>query len=464
MSAGLQQKNGWTRTLGLDNYVHWTRPSTQSDGSLASNAWVRSIAADHTITWRTAAEGYAVEGMQCPPYFDLTAHQQKAKLPFSKKLSWFREEINRLRVPWDVAHKKITVSRRNLLEDSASQIMKLSPINFREIFRFKFAGEPALDAGGVAREWYETITETLFNLDFGLFTFSGTDCYSYGIKVDSAIANEHHLHYFRFAGRLLGKALFDGQLVEAHLVRPMYKHIIGAPIDLDDMEFVNRDTYQSLKWIRDNEDADEVGVTFSVSRSMFGETIIVDLKPGGRDIDVDDDNKAEYIDLMIKYTMFGSVKDQLQALLRGFYEVVPAFLVSVFDFQELELLLCGLPQIDIEDWKKHMRYRGEYNANHKIVKWFFECVSELSHAEQAKLLQFATGSSAVPVEGFQALQSHDGKLCWFALQSAKLKDQQFIIAHTCFNRLDLPMYKSKKVLKEQLDFVLSMEVSGFGIE
>jgi hypothetical protein len=69
---------------------------------------------------------------------------------------------------------------------------------------------------------------------------------------------------------------------------------------------------------------------------------------------------------MIKHTMFESVRLQLQALLRGFYEVVPAYLVSVFDFQELELLLCGLPQIDIEDWKKHMRYRGEYNANHRV--------------------------------------------------------------------------------------------------
>ncbi len=103
-------------------------------------------------------------------------------------------------------------------------------------------------------------------------------------------------------------------------------------------------------------------------------------------------------------------------------------------------------------------------AYDKLVGWFFECVAELTHAEQAKLLQFATGSSAVPVEGFQALQSHDGQLCWFALQSAKVKDQPFIIAHTCFNRLDIPMYKSKTELKKQLLLVLSMEVSGFGIE
>jgi len=463
MSGDMRQSGpGWTRTLGADNFVHWTRPPP-ANGAY-SKAWVRSISRTHEISWRPAEAGYATENMRCPPGFDLAAHQAKAQLPFSKKLTWFRQQIDYLRIPWERTHQTVSVDRRQLLEESTQQLMQMRPDNFREIFRFKFKNEPALDAGGVAREWYDQITETLFNLDFGLFTFSGTDRYSYQINQYSDIANEHHLHYFRFAGRLLGKALFDGQLVEAHLVRPMYKHIIGAPIDLEDMQFVDRDTYQSLKWILENDDADEVGVTFSVSRTMFGEIITTELKPGGKDIEVDDDNKYEYVDLMIKHTMFESVKPQLEALLRGFYEVVPAFLVSVFDFQELELLLCGLPQIDIEDWKKHMRYRGEYHANHKVVKWFFECVSEMTHAEQAKLLQFATGSSAVPVEGFQALQSHDGKLCWFALQSAKVKEQPFIIAHTCFNRLDVPMYRTKEELDKQLHLVLSMEVSGFGIE
>lgn len=465
MSEPLSDDSGaaWKRFFSPeDNCVKWRRPPAP-DGK-HNPAWVRSISIDHKISWRPAEAGYSVEAMNIPGYIDPARHQAHASLPFSQKLRWFREEIDKTRVPWDTAHKKIAVRRRMLLEDSTQQLMKMTPQNFREIFRFKFEGEPALDAGGVAREWYDQITETLFNLDFGLFAFSGSDRYSYQINSYSNVANEHHLHYFRFAGRLLGKALFDGQLVEAHLVRPMYKHIIGAPIDLHDMEFVDRDTYQSLKWLRDNEDADEVGVTFSVTKKMFGETITTDLKPGGRDIDVDDDNKLEYIDLMIKYVMFDSIKPQLEALLRGFYEVVPAFLVSTFDFQELELLLCGLPSIDIEDWKKHMRYRGEYHATHKVVKWFFECVADLTHAEQAKLLQFATGSSAVPVEGFQALQSHDGKLCWFALQSAKVKDQPFIIAHTCFNRLDIPMYRNKTELKKQLKLVLSMEVSGFGIE
>ena len=42
---------------------------------------------------------------------------------------------------------------------------------------------------------------------------------------------------------------------------------------------------------------------------------------GGSDIDVDDDNKDEYVQLMFKYYMFERIKVQLQKLMLGFYEV-----------------------------------------------------------------------------------------------------------------------------------------------
>ena len=122
--------------------------------------------------------------------------------------------------------------RSQLLEDATNAFMKLPGDKFRQIFRFSFEGEPALDAGGVAREWYEEITKTLFDLNFGLFCGSSDNQALYQINRDSGIANGNHLVYFRFAGRLIAKALFDGQLIKPHLVRPLYKHIIGAHLCL----------------------------------------------------------------------------------------------------------------------------------------------------------------------------------------------------------------------------------------
>jgi hypothetical protein len=84
---------------------------------------------------------------------------------------------------------------------------------------------------------------------------------------------------------------------------------------------------------------------------------------------------------------------------------------------QLEVLLCGLDRVDMADWRKHTEFRGESNelhAEHQLVRWFFECCEEMSDADRAKLLQWCTGSARVPIEGFVALQSHDGacvRLC-----------------------------------------------------
>jgi len=353
------------------------------------------------LTWHPAADGYELRGLQLPSNWYWTNMQQVAAHQFGPKLQWFRKYITQLEVKWEVGHHKIIVDRHNLLEDSTEKFMSKKASDFRMIFRFKFKNEPALDAGGVAREWYDQLTATLFNLDFGLFTFCPASG-KYTINESSAIANDGHLHYFHFAGRLLGKALFSGQLVDAHLARPLFKMLIGLPLVLEDMEELDPEYYRNFKEIIDmEEDVDDLCLSFDVRKTVFGAPITIPLKPGGSDIEVDDDNKHEYIELMFKYYMFERIKIQLQKLMLGFYEVIPPFLVAIFKPEELELLLCGLPSISVDDWRKHMRYFGEFNSKHKVVRWFFECVREFSNEERGKLLRFTTGSSSVPVEGFK---------------------------------------------------------------
>ena len=48
--------------------------------------------------------------------------------------------------------------------------------------------------------------------------------------------------------------------------------------------------------------------------------------------------------------------------------------MSIFDFQELELLMCGMPNIDVDDWCAHTQYKGEYSADSEVVAWFWEAV------------------------------------------------------------------------------------------
>jgi E3 ubiquitin-protein ligase NEDD4 len=78
-----------------------------------------------------------------------------------------------------------------------------------------------------------------------------------------------------------------------------------------------------------------------------GETVTIDLKPGGADIAVTEGNKKEYVDLVVEYYITKRVKDQFDAFISGFNELIPQDLVTVFDESELELLVGGMSEIDV---------------------------------------------------------------------------------------------------------------------
>ena len=158
-----------------------------------------------------------------------------------------------------------------------------------------------------------------------------------------------------------------------------------------------------------------------------------------------------------------------ELLLLGFFDVIPEPLLTVFDFQELELLMCGLPQIDLEDWKEHTEYSGDYeNASYDDLPypciWFWDVVKEFDQEMKARLLQFVTGTSGVPSRGFGVLQGNDGNICKFTIHGVTIDVCLYPRAHTCFNRIDLPQYRSKEDLREKLKLAVTMVATGFDIE
>lgn len=130
----------------------------------------------------------------------------------------------------------------------------------------------------------------------------------------------------------------------------------------------------------------------------MGENRSVDLIENGSDITVTNENLPQFLEANMKYHMMDRVKRQLTELLLGFFDVIPEPLLTIFDFQELELLMCGLPKIDIDDWMANTNYQGYFEQsgkNAKTVKWFWEIVSdEFDHEQRARLLQFSTGKSS----------------------------------------------------------------------
>ena len=88
----------------------------------------------------------------------------------------------------------------------------------------------------------------------------------------------------------------------------------------------------------------------------FGLSEIRDLKPTGRNIPVTEENKKEYVKLVCQMKMTGAIRKQIDSVLEGFYEIIPKRLISIFDEQELELLISGLPNIDLDDLKANTEY------------------------------------------------------------------------------------------------------------
>jgi len=81
-----------------------------------------------------------------------------------------------------------------------------------------------------------------------------------------------------------------------------------------------------------------------------------DLKPNGTNIPVTESNKREYVQLACQMKMTGSIRSQIKSFLEGFYDVIPKELISIVNEQELELLISGLPTIDIDDLKSYTEY------------------------------------------------------------------------------------------------------------
>lgn len=403
---------------------------------------------------RVASRGYEISEQ------DLEVLEQVAALPFKDKYAWFLEQTSALIKPWEDGHLKMRVHRENILVESMEQLLGVQMEHIHMPLRIEFIGEVAIDAGGLEREWFSLVTERLFDETIGLFMCAHVDSLAYVINPNSVEASADHLLYFRGAGRLLGRALLEGQLMRAHLALPMLKHLLGVPISFSDLEFYDQEVHKSLKWMKENDGMEALCLDFSVvNRRLSGEVEIIDLKENGRQIEVTDANKHEYIYLRLRHIMLDSFAEQLQHLMAGVFEVIPQELILVFDYQELELVLCGVPSIDVEDWKAHTQVSEELPE--QLLGWFWEVVESFTDEERARLLQFTTGSSRVPVQGFKALTSYDGRICHFTLKAVPYPENAYPRAHTCFNRIDLPIYKAKAEMEEVLSLVINMEVTGF---
>jgi E3 ubiquitin-protein ligase HUWE1 len=316
-----------------------------------------------------------------------------------------------------------------------------------------FRSEEGVDAGGLSREFFAILAKEIFNPNYALFTSTEDGC-TFQPNPNSSI-NPDHLSYFRFVGRIVGKAVADGFLLDAHFTRSLYKHMLGLQPTHHDMEAIDPDYYRNLKTILEY-NLEDIGLdlTFSIDDLSFGRSQAIDLVPNGRRTAVTEDNKDEYVRLVCQHRMTTAIQSQIKAYLDGFYELVSPDLIAIFTPRELELLISGMPDIDVHDLKKNTDYVG-WKATDKQIEWFWNILFSLSRNEKAAFLQFVTGSSKVPLSGFSELQGMRG-IQKFSLHKANATAKGALMsAHTCFNSLDLPVYSSEEEMREKLLYAIN---------
>lgn len=324
----------------------------------------------------------------------------------------------------------LKVRRADLLVDSMRIIMEdATDWDLKQRLRIEFEGEAGKDYGGMSREWFLLVSRLLQQESTGLFHV--VDGYQLLLRKDA----DHRL--CRFAGLLMGLALVHEKIVEMPLAGALFKCLLGQSVVSEDLRHADEAQWRSLQWLLEN-DVSSLEMTF-----CCGDDPVVE---GGEKILITNENKSEYVDRCVRFVLLERCAQQMEAFSEGFHRVIPAALLEDIDGAELECMVCGTKEINVEDWEQQTMYTGGLTADSVVVQKFWTMVRDMSQEERANLLKFVTGTDRLPTGGFAMLQGTTGPQKFTITQMADRYDTM-PTAHTCFNRLEFPEYTSE----EQLD-------------
>ncbi|KAG3162636.1 hypothetical protein PI126_g5897 [Phytophthora idaei] len=367
-----------------------------------------------------AEDANALEFSTGPPLsrnVDIKGLIDLSKEDFPAKFAHFVACTSSLIVPAELEVLKLFLRRQHVVEESMEYFCCMDDNDTRAVVRIDFAAEIGVDAGGVHREWFSLVTELVIDPSLGVFVCTNHEAQTYFFNVNSKqwIGEEHLAYYFAF-GRLVGRALLEGEVMGFHFASALLKVILGIPITFRDYEDLDPVTYKSVKWMLEHNGADKLGLDFTATRrDAVGNLVTVELVPSGGNISVTDENKHEFAERWLRYFLLESVSDQLYVFSKGLYQVIPRQILMLFDAEELDYVLCGCDSIDVTDWEAHTNCSQNLTGT-RVLRWFWELVREMHPEYHRRLLQFATGCSrgklqepfaVLPVGNFHLSRNHE---------------------------------------------------------
>ncbi|KAH9967971.1 hypothetical protein BC827DRAFT_1152318 [Russula dissimulans] len=459
-----------TRVMSSNGQNITLKRQTISDlGPLPSGWELRLTNSDKVYFVDHNTETTTWEDPRLPLPRDVNVPQYKQD--FRRKLIYFRSQPAMRVQPGKC---QIHVRHDYIFEDSYEEIMQQTPDDLKKRLVITFEGQDLSDPGCFTTlvskvthrkslirggphnyiEFFLLLSREMFKPSTGLFKHSAHDNHTF--QINPAIGdNPEHLRYFKFIGRVLGLGIFHRRFLDASLAVSFYKMILKKEATLTDLEIVDAELHHRLTWMLRNDIINGVDESFTTKVERLGKMATMELKPGGANIPVTDENKREYVDLMVKYHTLERVKDQFGALRSGFMDLIPQDLITLFDERELELLIGGSTDINMDDWAAFTNYHG-YDVNDEVIQWFWKCVRSWPPERRSRLLLFATGTSRIPVTGFEDLQSSHGLRRFNITKAGKLSElPKSDVRDNC---IILPPYKDYAILEDKLILAIEQTV------
>ncbi|XP_065837402.1 probable E3 ubiquitin-protein ligase HECTD2 isoform X2 [Oscarella lobularis] len=345
----------------------------------------------------------------------------------------------------------LDIRRDHIVEDSLARLADRERDLKKPLkIRYVGGGEQGFDMGGVQKEFFHVLVDSIFDPSYGMFNYvEQSRCFWFN---SASLETEKE---FELVGILLGLAIYNGVILDVHFPSAVYKKLQGVPLTLDDLVDVQPSLGRSLQQLLDF-DGDVENVfcfTFQISYMVYGQVVDVDLIPNGSTTAVTMTNRKEFVDLYVQHLLVDSIAPQYEAFNRGIKKVCGTDALGLCRPEELELLICGSPHLDFDLLEKSTLYEG-YKRDSDVIQWFWEIVHDMTKEQKKQLLMFVTGSDRVPLKGMGSLS--------FAIQRHSDDLDRLPSAMTCFSRLFLPPYESKRMLHERLTKAIE-NAKGFGL-
>uniref|UniRef100_A0A1Y1M0Y6 HECT-type E3 ubiquitin transferase n=2 Tax=Photinus pyralis TaxID=7054 RepID=A0A1Y1M0Y6_PHOPY len=241
----------------------------------------------------------------------------------------------------------ITVHRSRIVEDGYRQLALLPPQGLKGVIRVRFINEQGLDEAGidqdgVFKEFLEESIKKIFDPSLNLFKVTSEERL---YPSPTSYLQDNHLQLFEFVGRMLGKAVYEGIVVDVPFASFFLSQVLGQTTQalyscVDELPSLDEELYRSLSYVKHYKgDVSELDLTFSVDEDCLGRLVTHELIPGGKAMSVTNENKINYIHLMAHFRMHVQIKDQTAAFIRGFRSIISLDWLSLFSTPEVKYFI-----------------------------------------------------------------------------------------------------------------------------